>query len=745
MRKIIYLLLLLIGCASCAQKEINTIEDYNFKIKILPLEESLIEGQINTYLLEVEEYNNEAELILNYRVNNSTEHKIKIAGNTINDSYVIKDKKTTFTFTPPTAGDYSFSFTVKNIKTSVTATFEIKVATAQTFVVDIKASIGGSVTPSSKQQVKYNATCDISATAEKYYNFIGWSDGSLEAKRSITVISDTTITANFELKKDDNFNPKITLITPDNNFYTERKIELELVNYTKEKITLNYRVNEKTDEFISLNSENVPHNNFELNTKIDKKFTFSYKPSQVEKKSIEFILINDEFKKTLNLEIPISALTHVLFSTSEGGNISHVGGTYEYNSTVECVATPTDGYAFVGWYSNDELISSEFKISVTVGLDPASYTAKFRRLDYTISTTISPSDAGTIKGAGVYNYNDEYIVTATANQGYVFEKFIVNNEEYTINPLKGTVKTDLAIKAFFNKVKRTIIFTAGEGGSVSNTGGVYEYGAVIKSTAHAENGMRFIGWYFNNNLYSTSNEISFTVGLEDSTFEARFESNIRNVFISNETPLFGTVTGAGAYDYNAAVTITSTPVKHYHLAGIYENGVFISKDLNYSFKIQTDRHFTTSFEINRHTVKTISDTGYNISNTVTHNGGDNVTIRLTINQGYKFLGFKNDYTLTYDSVNEQIIINDISRDYTIEPNVRHNIIEIYLSEYAGNVLAISSKPAPCDLLVSIDAGSVQVTIPKNSTRGYSDFPYSEHVQIEYANGYDLQGYELKWN
>ena len=68
---------------------------------------------------------------------------------------------------------------------------------------------------------------------------------------------------------------------------------------------------------------------------------------------------------------------------------------------------------------------------------------------YTITTNVTPSGAGTVEGAGTYYENTECTLTATANHGYAFDKWSDNN---TDNPRTVTVTGNATYTANFRQL-----------------------------------------------------------------------------------------------------------------------------------------------------------------------------------------------------------------------------------------------------------------------------------------------------
>ena len=104
----------------------------------------------------------------------------------------------TVTFAPTALSNYNGTVAVSSDATCGFSTIAVSGAGATTAPIFVQANpvIGGTVSGSGTYTVGVNA--QISATANTYWRFSGWSDGNTNAMRSITVTSgSTTYTANF--------------------------------------------------------------------------------------------------------------------------------------------------------------------------------------------------------------------------------------------------------------------------------------------------------------------------------------------------------------------------------------------------------------------------------------------------------------------------------------------------------------------------------------------------------------------
>ncbi len=154
--------------------------------------------------------------------------------------------------------------------------------------------------------------------------------------------------------------------------------------------------------------------------------------------------------------------------------------------------------------------------------------------DKEIKTAVNNSAWGKVTGAGVYNENDEAILTATANSGYRFVKW---SDEVTDNPRTVVVTQDSTFTAIFEANSFTITTAVNDDamGSVSE-GGEYAYGTEITLTATPNDGYRFTQWSDGN----TDNPRTITV-TENKTYTAEFEVETFTITTAAAVPSMGGV------------------------------------------------------------------------------------------------------------------------------------------------------------------------------------------------------------
>ncbi len=103
---------------------------------------------------------------------------------------------------------------------------------------------------------------------------------------------------------------------------------------------------------------------------------------------------------------------------------------YSYGETVTVTATPKEGYKFIGWISNDVIISTEQTMTFNVVENTeinALFDVESSASDETYALKVScNSDQGVVTvypEKDVYNENETVTISATPKEGYVFKEW----------------------------------------------------------------------------------------------------------------------------------------------------------------------------------------------------------------------------------------------------------------------------------------------------------------------------------
>ena len=109
------------------------------------------------------------------------------------------------------------------------------------------------------------------------------------------------------------------------------------------------------------------------------------------------------------------------------GGITTGGGSYLYGDNLTVTATANEGYNFISWIEDDNVVSTEANYSFTV-TGSRSLTAIFDLKTFEIVASVDPEEAASISGAGTYNYGDEVTLILNRNEDWAFVNWTENGE-----------------------------------------------------------------------------------------------------------------------------------------------------------------------------------------------------------------------------------------------------------------------------------------------------------------------------
>ena len=131
----------------------------------------------------------------------------------------------------------------------------------------------------------------------------------------------------------------------------------------------------------------------------------------------------------------IMPLAYVVTASSNPEDAGVITGTGEYtfNDAVTLKATANEGYKFVNWTEDGEVISENTQYSFVIIKD-RNLVANFELINEVedettciITAVANPEEAGTIKGTGTYVKDMAVKLTAVANEGYEFLNWTEND------------------------------------------------------------------------------------------------------------------------------------------------------------------------------------------------------------------------------------------------------------------------------------------------------------------------------
>jgi uncharacterized repeat protein (TIGR02543 family) len=207
---------------------------------------------------------------------------------------------------------------------------------------------------------------------------------------------------------------------------------------------------------------------------------------------------------------------------SNGGTVIG-GGSYTYGQNCTLTATPNQGYDFVKWTKNGVQVSTNPTYTFTV-TESATYVAHFNIQTYTISLAANPANAGTVSGAGDYDYGASCTVIARPNQRYEFINWTENGVEVsTEQSYTFTVTANRSLVANFGMPMVEIRATVDPEEAASITGtGTYAYGETVTLSLDRNEDWAFLNWTKDGEV--VSEEMTYTfVATESCDLVAHFE------------------------------------------------------------------------------------------------------------------------------------------------------------------------------------------------------------------------------
>ncbi len=215
-----------------------------------------------------------------------------------------------------------------------------------------------------------------------------------------------------------------------------------------------------------------------------------------------------------------------------GGSITSSTDHARKLDVVTLTATPQNGYALDMYMVTDadgnavEVTGNSFEMpdnDVTVS-------AIFSQLEYNVTVEALPLEGGEVLLSPLqetYAYDDNVTVSATANPGFDFYAWMVNDEiKAYSSPYTFAVKGDMVITAVFHATENyhiTVLADPENGGTVSGTGN-YSQNEPVTVTATPNNHWEFVNWTEDGEEISTELTLHFTAN-RDRTLVAHFVMN----------------------------------------------------------------------------------------------------------------------------------------------------------------------------------------------------------------------------
>lgn len=316
----------------------------------------------------------------------------------------------------------------------------------------------------------------------------------------------------------------------------------------------------------------------------------------------DYTFLNVTANHTISASFKKESYTVTLRSSNEEWGSVSGGGTFEYETEITVTAKANEGYEFVNWTNsaNNNIISllSDYSFTVIENID---LTANFKTIGkFSVNINIEPENAGFVEGAGYYNSGDIVVVKATPNEGFIFYFWTKDGiNETTNSEFSFTITDNTTLTAHFKHITYTVSASVNiEDAGIVEGARTYNYGEEATLTATPNDGFVFRYWTNSKGTQLSTNAIyKFTVK-EDVAVIANFRHPDNYLVIIGINPEgAGTFTGDGEYERDIYVTVTATPNAKYNFVEWTKNGVQVSPNETYTFKITADVILIANFEL----------------------------------------------------------------------------------------------------------------------------------------------------
>ena len=432
---------------------------------------------------------------------------------------------------------------------------------------------------------------------------------------------------------------------------------------------------------------------------------------------------------------------------------------YSFNTYVDLFADTNEGYTFVGWYNEGQVLSNEKDYKYMIWNEDFTIEARFKRTLYDLNVWSNNTDLGQVmirNGNSQTFYNEEtlneyykesvtlvaYSKTDTRFLGWYDEKneLVSPNAVYTFNMLNRDYKLE-AKWNYFN-------VTYDLDGGTNNINNPTSYNADMQNITllnPKRDGYTFQGWEYKGNIITSVNTsnichmelkalwIYYTLTTNVNNSKAGSVSSYSNTKISKDK----------------TVTITASTNPGYTFIGWYDGESELTKELSYTFTMPAENLILEArYSINKYTI-TIDNKaeGVTISGITSGNEYEydsqialtatnipsGYTIRWERSDGVIFVGD----TCAFKMLSENITITTTTRPYTREEN------KIYFGTYPQTLVSD-------DTIISVLNTKVGDLPTDTDTKAWTDYNYyisssiasfMFYQDIDYDNNgtYDYRG------
>ena len=366
----------------------------------------------------------------------------------------------------------------------------------------------------------------------------------------------------------------------------------------------------------------------------------------------------NEIKKIIS--VATSGNGSVAIKNKAGSSAEFVFGT-----TVSIVATPDEGYDFVGWFVNgsDTPVSTDATYTFTVSED-VSFIGKFVQAKKTVSVTTPGNGSVVIRNNGGETAEllagSTVVVVATPNDKCEFLGWFKEDGKTLVSTdvtYIFTLSSDISLVAKFSECKKKLSVKTFDDGSVAikdndSKNAELLVGTNVTIIATPNDTYEFKGWFVDGSDTLISTEVTYTFVLNDDvSLVAKFEKAKRNVMVVTTSNGRATIRNTSSESADIAVgtivAVSAIPTEDSEFLGWFvgNSDAPISTEEIYMFTLSEDIILIAKFSGSKRrvSVSTSGNGGVSIKDNAGSSlelvPGSNVTVVATPNENCNFEGW----------------------------------------------------------------------------------------------------------
>ena len=401
------------------------------------------------------------------------------------------------------------------------------------------------------------------------------------------------------------------------------------------------------------------------------------------------------------------------------------GGTYQKGKPVTLTATANNGYIFVNWTENGNVVSTDATYSFPME-NARTLVANFKPKTFNVTVSASPSEGGTVEKSGSCEYDTPVTVKATPAEGYRFLNWSEGGNPVSTNAeFSFTVSKDRALTAIFEKI---VYYNIGLSPAPLNYGtvtggGRYEAKTTVDVEAIPKAGFIFTNWTENGTVVSEKAKYTFTASA-NRTLVAHFDVDYREIKVSTSDATLGSVSGGGNIQVGQKAKVIATANQNCRFVNWTENGVPVSTDAIFEFTVEKERNLVAVFEeIGKVTINAVpsDDTLGSVSGGGTHYIDSTVKLVATAFDNCRFVSW---------TENGEVVSS--SAEYSFTASKTRTLV----ANFEKIMYTISAEPNNSAYGTVEGAGSYQqgstVVLTAKATDGYRFVKWTEDGKLVYS-------------